>query len=111
MSTLPLTSERCHNHATREAVAKCPDCRNFFCRECIAEHEEQVLCAACLKKRVGKPAATKRMRLPLWRTVQFGAAIFVLWASFFYLGRFLLSLSPAVHEGTLWAERWWDSMD
>ena len=36
--------------STREAVARCPECTQFFCRECITEHDDRVLCSACLKK-------------------------------------------------------------
>jgi hypothetical protein len=45
-----LVHQRCFNHATREAVARCPQCSQFFCRECITEHDDRVICAACLKK-------------------------------------------------------------
>ena len=45
-----LAHQRCFNHATREAVARCPECHHFFCRECITEHDDRVLCTGCLKK-------------------------------------------------------------
>ena len=45
-----LAHQRCFNHAVREAVARCPECGQCFCRECITEHDDRVVCAACLKK-------------------------------------------------------------
>ena len=47
-----LLHQRCFNHMLREAVACCPECRRYFCRECVTEHEDKVLCAACLGHKV-----------------------------------------------------------
>ena len=44
-----LASARCLNHEAREAVSRCPSCRNYFCRECISIFEGRVICATCLK--------------------------------------------------------------
>jgi hypothetical protein len=44
-----LAAARCLNHEAREAVSRCPSCRNYFCRECIIIFESRVICAACLK--------------------------------------------------------------
>jgi len=52
-----LHHQVCLNHHAREAVAKCPDCGHFYCRECIAEHDDRVICAACLRKML-KPEQT-----------------------------------------------------
>ena len=45
-----LSLQRCRNHAEREAVARCPGCGHHFCRECVTEHDDRILCAACLRK-------------------------------------------------------------
>lgn len=45
---------RCLNHEAREAVSRCPSCRNYFCRECISIFEDRVICAACLKTVSGR---------------------------------------------------------
>ncbi|MFN7139481.1 MAG: rhomboid family protein, partial [Limisphaerales bacterium] len=45
-----LTQQHCLNHFTREAAARCPECKQFFCRECITEHDDRVICAGCLRK-------------------------------------------------------------
>ena len=43
-----LARQRCLNHEAREAVCRCPSCRNFFCRECAVLFESRLLCATCL---------------------------------------------------------------
>ena len=45
---MKLSAQRCFNHAGREAVARCPECSRYFCRECISEHRGRVVCAGCL---------------------------------------------------------------
>lgn len=103
-----LTHQRCFNHGLREAVARCLDCGRYFCRECITEHEDRVLCASCLRKLV-KPSLVKRFRLGgLIRTVQFLLGVLVLWLSFYYIGQILLSLPSSFHEGTVWQSPWWE---
>src|SRR5438132_254763 len=56
-----LARQRCLNHLNREAVARCPECKRFFCRECVTEHEDRLICAACLKK-LAKATARRRVR-------------------------------------------------
>ncbi len=55
-----IADRKCYNHASREAVARCPQCSNFFCRECITEHDDVIMCASCLEK-AGK---TTKQRSP-----------------------------------------------
>jgi late competence protein required for DNA uptake (superfamily II DNA/RNA helicase) len=45
-----LRQKRCVNHPQREASARCPECGKFYCRECISEHDDRILCASCLAK-------------------------------------------------------------
>lgn len=97
-----LAQQRCFNHSLREAAARCPDCARFFCRECVTEHEDRVLCAVCLRKRV-KPSFTQRGGfVALVRTVQFLIGIFTVWLALYLLGEVLVSLPDSFHEGTLW---------
>src|SRR4051794_34634535 len=97
-----LTHQRCFNHAQREAVARCPECHQFFCRECVTEHDDRVICSACLKK-LAKGSAT---RLPivarLVRTAPLALGILLAWFFFFLIGESLLRLPTTFHEGTLW---------
>ena len=45
-----LSKKKCFNHARREAAARCLECRNFFCPECITEHSGRLTCSSCLHK-------------------------------------------------------------
>ena len=102
-----LSHQRCHNHMLREAAARCPGCGRFFCRECITEHENKVLCAVCLHK-LTEPAVIRsnRFQVPL-QTGQFLVGIFILYLIFYYLARILLALPSDFHEGILWQSGWW----
>ncbi len=100
-----LHARRCARHAEREAAARCPDCRGFFCRECVVEHRGKFLCAACLERAIGTNAATARRRR--WRAVGREAAtllagVFVLWLLFYGGGALLEKLPPDFHDGTIW---------
>ena len=102
-----LRHQRCWNHMLREAAARCPDCRRYFCRECVTEHDDRVLCAACLnKKMMPKTAGLKRFS-GFVRIFHFLLGTMLLWIFFYYMGRILLSLPSAFHEGTLWELDWW----
>jgi hypothetical protein len=102
-----LTLQRCHHHISREAVARCPHCKRFFCRECITEHEDQVLCAACLRAKP-KLRVIRRYRADwLLGLAQFGIGLFILYVLFYYLAQILLLLPTSFHEGTLWQTGWW----
>jgi hypothetical protein len=97
-----LAHQRCFNHARREAVARCPLCARFFCRECITEHEDRVLCSACLEAFLA-PDEKKRTRFrAVVRALQFSAGLLVLWLFFYYLGQTLLLIPTSFHKGTIW---------
>lgn len=103
-----LLHQRCSNHLMREAVARCPECRRYFCRECVTEHEDKVLCARCLSADTGPDAFRPRRFGGLARMVHFLLGTMLLWVFFYYLGQILLSLPSAFHEGTLWEKGWWN---
>jgi hypothetical protein len=102
MNTVVVSQQRCLRHPEREAVARCPECRNSFCRECITEHEDRVLCSNCLAKLSRR---TESRRPILKHPVQLflmAIGLATAWA-FFYLIGYSLSRAPAsFHEGTLW---------
>jgi hypothetical protein len=104
----PLHQRHCLNHSAREAVARCPECGNFYCRECIAEHEDRVVCAACLRKMLRR---TERKKNPIFtwtaRAGAFGVSLFVGWLAFYWVGKILLSIPANVHDGTLWQTGFW----
>lgn len=104
-----LTHQRCFNHATREAAARCPECAQFFCRECITEHDSRVICSACLKKLARVPL-TKRPAFAQARlAVTSLSGIFIGWIFFYLIGTTLLKLPATFHEGTLGHLDWTDS--
>jgi len=103
-----LVHERCFNHPSREAVARCLECSRVFCRECVTEHDDRVICASCLQAKVrSRTAARSRFLVPV-RTMQFLASLLVAWTFFYLLGRFLISIPTSVHEGTFLQSSWMD---
>lgn len=103
-----LVAQRCHVHLDREAAARCPACGHFFCRECVTEHEERVICTACLKQQT---ATKKRRRWPLRSMVRSLIAVGGVawcWLTFVWIGRVLLAMPDKFHEGTLWQISFWD---
>jgi len=103
-----LGDKRCLNHASREAAARCPECWQFFCRECITEHEDRVVCAVCLRK-LARAGVPRRFRwLSLVTVGQTLAGVLVAWFFFYSAGRILLAIPESFHEGTVWRSGWMD---
>ena len=103
--TPPVLEQRCWNHEDREAVCRCPRCGRSFCRECVTEHEDRVLCAECLKKVVAREIVrTSGFRRLLGGLLPW-AGLLVAWLFFYALGRTLLLIPAAVHDGTIWMSR------
>ena len=100
-----LSSRRCSHHPDRHAVARCPECAHFYCRECIAEHEDRVLCAGCLK-RLTKPHEPSRFGFWAWamlaQTFQFTLGLFIVWSFFYFSGKALVAIPVKFHDGTVW---------
>jgi hypothetical protein len=97
-----LVHQRCFHHFQREAVARCPECRDYFCRECVTEHDDRVICAACLSRLALKPAARRRWSTGLLCAAGCVAGLLVCWFFFYLVGEALLALPASFHEGTLW---------
>lgn len=96
-----LKVQRCFNHANREAVARCAQCGNFFCRECVTEHAGRMTCARCLGQPVDA-VRTLRLRTILIGVMQLGLGLLILWFCFFMAGRGLLNIPSTVHDGDGW---------
>ncbi|MCJ8330472.1 MAG: hypothetical protein HRT89_14680 [Lentisphaeria bacterium] len=89
---MELNQQRCINHEQRDAVGRCPECKNFFCMECITEYETRILCTACLKKEISQEKAAKRPGInidPFLQAVQIVFGICFLIASFWIMGQCL----------------------
>jgi hypothetical protein len=104
--TSKLIHQRCFNHSLREAAARCPECTHFYCRECITEHDDRVICASCLSKLVKPPLTQRAGFLWLVRSVQVCAGLIMACLFFYLVGRALLLIDSSVHEGSIWKGRW-----
>ena len=99
-----MLAHQCLNHPAREAVARCPECRRFFCRECITEHSGRVICAGCLTRLVRPEAPATRRLAWLTAPLTAGAGLLVAWLVFYAAGRALVRIPSEFHEGTLWRQ-------
>ena len=100
-----LIHQRCYHHSDREAVARCPECSRFYCRECITEHDDRMLCATCLSHLSASQDASRLGRL-YWLVplLQFGGGLLLIWVLFFYIGSMLIAMPTTFHEGTFWEQ-------
>jgi hypothetical protein len=97
-----LLHQRCFHHSQREAAARCPECGRYYCRECVTEHDDRLICAACLKK-LGKTPLTQRGAfVAVVRMFQWCVGVSTAWLVFYLIGRLLVSIPDSFHEGTLW---------
>ncbi len=102
-----LIHQRCFNHALREAAARCPECRQFYCRECITEHDDRIICSTCLAK-IAEPTPLKTSMLRwAWRCAQLVGGVFMVWLFFYIIGGLLLLIPSSFHEGSIWQGGWW----
>jgi hypothetical protein len=99
----PLVHERCFNHAFREAVARCPQCARSFCRECVTEHDDRVLCAACLALVTRRGGAQRGLLRHLSRAVGVVVGLLLAWSFFLALGDWVSSLPDDFHARTVWS--------
>ncbi len=97
-----LSHQRCFHHAAREAAARCPDCGQFYCRECVTEHEDRVICASCLRKLAKVPFTQRGGFVSVVRAIQLMFSLAVLMVFFYLLGLILLSVPSSFHDGTVW---------
>jgi hypothetical protein len=97
-----LSQQRCFQHSLREAVARCPECRRFYCRECVTEHDDRLLCAACIKKLANVPLTQRNLFVHALRIVQVAFGLFVTIAFFYTVGRQLLAIPSTFHDGSVW---------
>ncbi len=90
---------RCFNHARREAAARCPACGRFFCRECVSEHRNRLLCASCIAEEGVQAGVRPKQSSGVARAmVRMAVGVLVLWMAFFMMGKALLSVPSAFHD-------------
>jgi hypothetical protein len=79
-----LIQQRCWRHSSREAVARCPECARFFCRECVVEHMGRMICSDCMARKTAA-AAAGRFHTARWSVLAAGGFLLA-WVIFYYLG-------------------------
>ena len=92
----------CQLHREREAVARCPSCKRFFCRECVTEHEGRVVCSACLRKEGTEENRAAWKLGGAWRAAQVAAGLALAWLAFYGLGSALVNIPSDFHDGVYW---------
>ena len=92
-------THRCLNHPIREAVARCSACSRGYCRECIAEHDDRLLCAACLclASQALAPAMPSRWPRRIGSVFATLAGATFAWFCFYSLGQILVSIPSQYH--------------
>lgn len=103
-----LAEQTCLNHPLREAAARCPECKSFYCRECITEHDDRVICASCLRKLARPTGERKNPALVLKQIVLFLGGILTMWLFFYWAGQILLLIPAEFHDASLWQNSFWN---
>lgn len=99
----PALQQRCWNHPDREASCRCPGCVRSFCRECVTEHQSQLLCAACLQAAAQEHPSTRRIFRRFLPAAMALAGFALAWLVFYGVGQAFLE-SMARPEQT-WQDR------
>ncbi len=81
---------------------RCPGCREFFCRECVVEHQGQLLCAGCLARAAAGDERRQQRFATLRQIAAAAGGVLALWVIFYALGSVLVQIPPTIHEGTVW---------
>ncbi|MDB6151083.1 MAG: rhomboid family protein [Chthoniobacter sp.] len=97
-----LATQRCLNHVDREAVARCLECTQFFCRECVSEYDDRLICAGCLKRLAEGSVAPRRSLPSVWPVGQMAGGFLFAWFLFYCVGRMLIGLPEEFHDDRLW---------
>ncbi|MBG85306.1 MAG: rhomboid family protein [Verrucomicrobiales bacterium] len=103
-----LVAQRCHVHLNREAAARCPECRQFYCRECVTEHDDVVICTACLKSQTEISEEKKLQIRGLFRFVSGVMGFVFCWVIFIWVGQMLLAAPSEFHDADLWQRGFFD---
>jgi hypothetical protein len=70
----------------------------------VTEHEGRVVCAACLKKALGTRAESRHTFRRLLTASLPIAALLIAWWLFYGIGRFLMTITAPVHDGSAWSK-------
>lgn len=99
-----LGDTTCVIHPDRQSVARCPRCRQFFCEECITEHEIKLTCARCLREDANESvvAPPRKGTIHLMPLLQLGLALIIGWLLFYLVAGTLSDIPDDFHDGTIW---------
>ena len=100
---MSILDQRCFNHAVREAVAQCPSCKRYYCRECVTEHAGRMICVVCVNALTHDTHKTARSARARWAFFAI-AGILIAWLVFYYLGLTLARIPSKVHTVSASAE-------
>lgn len=96
-----ILKKRCYNHSEREAVGLCRECGSFYCRECITEHDDRLICSDCLKKTRRSVLTKNKYSGKFIFGLQCVTGFFVSWIFFYYSGKMVIFISD------LFAKEFW----
>lgn len=97
-----LSQAHCLNHPRREAAARCTSCGQPFCRECVTDLDDRMVCSACYRTKTAAKEKPKRDWFLLTTALQALLGLALLWAGAWFLGRLLVSTPAEFHEGVMW---------
>lgn len=99
-----IAKSTCLIHLSRPATARCPECKRFFCGECITEHDGRLTCAECLRDGGNTEEDEEIPWLGnfVFPVMQVAAGVLTIWALFYIAARFLMLMPAAFHDGTVW---------
>ena len=95
---MDLTLQKCAIHADRKAIARCPSCANYFCRECVTEHEGRFLCSNCLQRRSAPIEPAQRSGWRFATAIGIVIGIAVAWFFFYLIGQLLILIPSNLHH-------------
>lgn len=100
-----LIAQRCFLHGSREAVCRCPSCMRTYCRECVVEHDDRLLCAECIRMLPAATASKGRVRPWIMRTMAACMGVLCTWLVFYLTGIGLAAIPAEVHDGSVFERR------
>jgi hypothetical protein len=96
---MKLAARRCLVHPEREAAARCPACHQYYCRECVVEHESRFLCAACLQKSIQTGSRRSTLRFDWLSPLRLLLGFVIAYISFYVIERILLLIPINLYNG------------
>lgn len=104
---MKVSKQRCFIHGQREAAVRCPQCSRFYCRECVSDFGERLLCKSCLASQAGEELGRGHGRFLQLLRLGLGLAggLLICWLAFYGLGQLLYSTPHHFHDGTIWHDQ------